>query len=58
MRTAFFQATDSVKLSGILYNGKNSTNKIIISVHGMATNCMKKRDEVYNKICFIFGCSH
>ena len=55
MRTAFFQATDSVKLSGILYNGENTTNKIIISVHGMATNCMKMRDEVIAKMANEIG---
>lgn len=40
----FFEATDGLELSGLLYSSEDKTNKIIISVHGMASNCMKQRD--------------
>lgn len=43
--TIFFKAQDGVILNGIMYKNSNKTEKIIISVHGMATNCIKKRDE-------------
>ena len=43
--TIFFKATDGVNLNGIIYKSKNKTQKILISVHGMATNCIKHRDE-------------
>ncbi len=45
IQTAFFKATDRVDLKGIIYKTKNQTNKILISVHGMATNFIKERDE-------------
>lgn len=44
IETVFFKATDGVDLNGILYKTENKTKKIIISVHGMATNCIKVRD--------------
>ena len=41
-----FLATDGAELSGLLYNSENKTDKVIISVHGMTSNCFKKRDDV------------
>lgn len=43
--TIFFNATDGIKLNGFNYKSENAGKKIIISIHGMATNCMKKREE-------------
>lgn len=43
--TTFFKATDGVDLKGIIYKSQEKTQKILISIHGMATNCIKKRDE-------------
>ena len=45
-----FLATDGVILSGILYNGNERTKKVILAVHGMTSNCFKKRDDVIAKI--------
>ena len=45
VETIFLKAQDGVILNGIIYKSTNKTSKIIISVHGMATNCIKKRDE-------------
>ena len=45
IQTVFLKATDGVGLKGIIYKTKNQTNKILISVHGMATNFIKERDE-------------
>lgn len=45
IETAFFKATDGVDLKGIVYKSQNRTQKILISTHGMATNCIKERDE-------------
>lgn len=40
-----FMATDGVNLEGILYkDSSNISEKIILSVHGMTSNCFKKRD--------------
>lgn len=40
-----FHTPDQVVLGGMLYQTKTEAKKIIISTHGMATNCFKKRDE-------------
>ena len=45
LETTFFKAKDGVDLRGIIYKSKNQTHKILISIHGMATNCIKERDE-------------
>lgn len=49
MQVIYFLATDGIKLDGLLYTSKNKTEDIILSVHGMATNCMKKRETTMAK---------
>lgn len=46
MKIINFLATDGIQLNGILYESLNKTKKIILAVHGMSSNCFKKRDEV------------
>ncbi len=43
-----FIATDGIELTGLLYKVDN-TKKIILSVHGMSSNCFKKRDDIIAK---------
>lgn len=45
IETTFFKATDGVNLKGVMYKNQSKTNKVLISIHGMATNCLKERDE-------------
>lgn len=45
IETTFFKATDGVDLKGIIYKTQSKTNRVLISIHGMATNCLKERDE-------------
>lgn len=45
VETAFFKATDGVSLKGFIYKSEVETHKILISIHGVATNCPKERDE-------------
>lgn len=45
INTIYFKATDGVDLKGIIYKTQKETSKILISIHGMATNCIKHRDE-------------
>ncbi len=45
IKTSFFKATDGVDLKGIIYKSQVKTQKLLISIHGMATNCIKERDE-------------
>ena len=44
-----FLATDGVNLTGVLYKGKEESNKVILAVHGMTSNCFKKRDDIISK---------
>ena len=49
MKVIYFLATDGIKLDGLLYTSKHKTEDIILSIHGMATNCMKKRETIMAK---------
>ena len=49
MKKVDFLATDGVLLNGFLYESKEKTQDIILAVHGMASNCFKKRDEMIAK---------
>lgn len=44
-----FLATDGIKLDGILNKCDRKTSKVLIQIHGMTSNCFKKRDELINK---------
>lgn len=39
-----FEATDHIILNGILSTTDTNTNEVVISVHGMSSNCFKDRD--------------
>ena len=39
-----FKATDGVLLNGFLYKANVETKTVIVSVHGMGSNCFKNRD--------------
>lgn len=49
MKRIDFLATDGVILNGILYNIPETTEDVILAVHGMSSNCFKKRDEVISQ---------
>ena len=46
-----FLATDGINLNGFIYKADNNSNskKVILAVHGMSSNCFKKRDEIIAK---------
>ncbi len=46
MKKISFLATDGIILDGLLYEGKEKTEDIILAIHGMTSNCFKKRDEI------------
>lgn len=50
MEVIYFLATDGIKLDGLLYTSKNKTEDIILSIHGMGSNCMKKRESTIAKV--------
>ena len=46
MKKIDFLATDGIQLDGLLYECKEKTNKIVLSIHGMSSNCLKKREDI------------
>lgn len=48
-----FKATDGIENDGYIIN--NDSKKIIISVHGMSSNCFKERDKAISKKVFENG---
>ncbi len=48
MQKINFLATDNLELTGFLYTKKSEikSKDVILSIHGMATNCFKKREDV------------
>lgn len=48
MKRIDFLTTDGVILNGLLYNGTNKTENIILAVHGMSSNCFKDRDKIFS----------
>ena len=50
MERVDFLATDGIQLNGFIYKNKiKETSKIILTVHGMSSNCLKKRDDIIAK---------
>ena len=49
MKKIDFLATDGILLNGFLYESNSKTQTIILAVHGMSSNCFRKRDEVIAK---------
>lgn len=42
----YFNSTDNLELVGLLHKGNTESKKVVISIHGMTSNCLKKRDDV------------
>lgn len=55
MKKINFLATDGVILNGLIYESKEKTKDIILAVHGMSSNCFKKRDEIIANKANEFG---
>lgn len=41
-----FRATDGIKLDGIIYKTEKVTDKVLIQVHGMTSDCFKNRNKI------------
>ena len=46
IKKVFFITEDGVELCGLLHEPENRTEDIVIAVHGMQSNCLKKRDDI------------
>ena len=44
MKLINFLAKDGVELNGFLYESSEKTQNIILSIHGMSSNCFKQRE--------------
>ena len=42
----YFETEDNVELFGLLHKPNVNTDEIVISVHGMQSNCLKKREDI------------
>ena len=49
MKKIDFLATDGLKLNGLLYESNQKTDKVVLSVHGMSSNCLKNREDILSK---------
>lgn len=45
----FFELEDKVELVGLLHKPENNTDEVAISIHGMQSNCFKKREDILGK---------
>lgn len=45
-----FYAEDGAILNGYLNKGKQQTEKVLIEIHGMTSNCFKKRENIISKM--------
>lgn len=45
----YFETADNVELFGLLQKPNTDTNEVVISVHGMQSNCYKKREDILAK---------
>ena len=47
LKKIFFEAEDGIELCGLLHKPESKISKeIVIAVHGMQSNCLKKRDDI------------
>lgn len=53
-----FVATDGIKLNGILFSKERKSETVILSIHGMSSNCMKEREQIIAKIADDNGIDH
>lgn len=45
----FFETQDGIELCGLLHKPEEKNDEIVIAVHGMQSNCLKKRDDYIAK---------
>ena len=46
----YFEAEDGLELTGLLHTSEeHNEDEVILSVHGMGSNCLKKRDDIIAK---------
>lgn len=46
LQKVFFETEDGVELCGLLHEPEENQDEIVIAVHGMQSNCLKRRDDI------------
>jgi len=49
LQRIYFNADDNTELVGLLESPEEDTKKVVISIHGMQSNCMKKREDILSR---------
>lgn len=49
LEKVYFELEDKVELVGLLHKPENKTCEVVISIHGMQSNCFKKREDILAK---------
>lgn len=50
LEKVYFELEDKVELVGLLHSPENTTDEVIISIHGMQSNCFKRREDILAKV--------
>ena len=60
LKKIYFNTDDKVELFGLLDRPDNNlnTDEVVISVHGMQSNCYKKREDILGKIINQYGIAY
>ena len=45
----YFELEDNVELVGLLHLPQEKTDEVVISIHGMQSNCFKRREDILSK---------
>lgn len=49
LERVYFNTEDEIELVGLLERLTNPTKRVVISVHGMQSNCLKRREDILSK---------
>ena len=50
LEKVYFELEDKVELVGLLHRPENTTDEVVISIHGMQSNCFKKREDILAQV--------
>ena len=49
LERVYFTASDNTELVGLLESPDKATKEVVVSIHGMQSNCMKKREDILSR---------
>lgn len=49
LKRIYFSTEDQIELVGLLETPENPTKKVVISIHGMQSNCLKQREAILSE---------